>query len=78
MFGGVGSGEVDERADAGVASLAVTDAGRALLADAWPLVTASDDWFAGGSADTEALVATLRPLSRGGAVSVGPAPRLLQ
>jgi DNA-binding MarR family transcriptional regulator len=54
--------------------LALTDAGRALLADAWPLVTASDDWFAGDATDTEALVATLHPLlgtARGG---VGDVP----
>jgi DNA-binding MarR family transcriptional regulator len=54
--------------------LALTDAGRALLADAWPLVTASDDWFAGDATDTEALVATLHPLlgtARGG---VGEVP----
>lgn len=63
---------VERRADPGRgrhSRLALTDAGRALLADAWPLVAASDSWFAGGASRTEALVATLHPLlgtARGG------------
>jgi DNA-binding MarR family transcriptional regulator len=68
---------VERRADPGRgrhSRLALTDAGRSLLADAWPLVAASDDWFAGGADRTEALVATLHPLlgtARGG---VGEVP----
>jgi len=40
----------------------LTDEGRALLADAWPVVTASNAWFGAESARAAAVVAALRPV----------------
>lgn len=42
--------------------IGLTDAGRALLAKAWPVVLASNDWFGDDPAGTQAVIASLRPL----------------
>jgi DNA-binding MarR family transcriptional regulator len=47
----------------------LTDHGRSLLADTWPLVAASNSWFGQDRDRLEAVVATLQPLLGGAASS---------
>ncbi|WIB59554.1 MarR family transcriptional regulator [Curtobacterium sp. MCLR17_007] len=45
--------------------IVLTDAGRAVLAQAYPVVLASNAWFGPDAATSAALVATLRPMLGG-------------
>lgn len=42
--------------------IGLTTKGRTLLTEAWPVVTASNDWFGADSAGVQAIVSLLRPL----------------
>ncbi|MFS4506156.1 MarR family winged helix-turn-helix transcriptional regulator [Clavibacter sp. Sh2141] len=42
--------------------IGLTDTGRALLADAWPVVTASNDWFGADHTRVTNLVGLLQPM----------------
>ena len=42
--------------------LGLTVAGRALLAEAWPIVVASEDWFGGDRDRTRAIATALQPM----------------
>lgn len=51
-----------ERGRGRLSRIHLTPSGRELLARAYPVVLGSNDWFGDDPADTEALVAILRPM----------------